>query len=154
MRARTAHIGTCSMQEKTSTEDTGKTPRNERKLEKQQRLSLVSQTHALPFVWTAREVNVGELNGQLPSSDDYLWRCCRCLHWVLGGLSGATGHNFGCSQAGMAENELLHNRQGLGLVHGPRGFVCIDNNRLIGKDRGKLIFSWRRSAASFAAGAF
>ena len=35
----------------------------------------------------------------------------------------------------MAENELLHNRQGLGLVHGPRGFVCIDNIGLIGKDR-------------------
>ena len=38
-------------------------------------------------------------------------------------------------QAGMAENELLHNRQGLSLVHGPRGFVYIDNIRLIGKDR-------------------
>ena len=47
MRARTAHIGTCSMQEKTSTVDTDKTTRNEGKLEKQQRLSLVSQTHAV-----------------------------------------------------------------------------------------------------------
>ena len=35
----------------------------------------------------------------------------------------------------MAENELLHDRQDLSLVHGPRGFVHIDNIGLIGKDR-------------------
>ena len=35
----------------------------------------------------------------------------------------------------MAENELLHDRQDLSLVHGPRGLVLIDNIGLIGKDR-------------------
>ena len=39
----------------------------------------------------------------------------------------------------ITESELLHHRQlDLGLEHGPRGFVHIDNIGLIGKDFGEV----------------
>ena len=78
---------------------------------------------------TAREFGVYELDGKPLGGDDHLWPCCQCLPM---GFSWAAV----VEAAGIAESELLHDRQvNLSLEHGPRAFVCIDNIGLIGKDR-------------------